>query len=76
LAHAVVGHEDVRPPIIIEVREGNAETFAARIGNAGFDADIFKASVRFLVIENVGDAFEIIWVTIGAKTGTCVATKD
>jgi hypothetical protein len=49
LAHAVIRHKEVHKTIVVEISEGDAESFAVRIRDACFDANIFdEARIRLL----------------------------
>ena len=76
LAHTVVGDEDIGPAIIVKIGKSDAEGFSARVGDPGFDADIFKRSIRFLVIKNIRDSLEIVGMTIGAQVRPEIAAKN
>ena len=53
----VVGHEQIDPPIIVEIQERNAERFAGWIVQAGLARDILESAIAQVVKERSALAF-------------------
>ena len=70
MRHPVVGHDDVRPAVPVEVVEGNPEALA-RVGtDTAALRHVGKGSVPVVPIEQVGNGGEVFGVAIGAEIGT------
>ena len=64
--HGVVGDVHVHEPVVVEISEGDAESFADRTGNSGFLRYVGERAVAVVAIEDVGQSLEVVGVTVSA----------
>ena len=68
----VVGHENIRPPVIVVIADDDAESVAAVRADAGGLADVSEGAVAVVVIEDRGQGSKVERVTIDAESiGRC-----
>ena len=63
----VICDKNVRPPIKIEIIDGNAKSFARMRCDSGLFGDISKAVIAFVVEEPMGCRRKSVWMTISAQ---------
>jgi hypothetical protein len=57
VGHAVVRHEDIRPPIVIVITDGHAQAVAEVLVQSGLRAHVRERALPVVAIEDVGDGW-------------------
>ena len=71
--HAVVGDEHLRPPVIVEVGDDDAEAVAAMRADAGLRADVGEDALAVVAVDDVRQRLEVERMTVEARSaaGRC-----
>src|ERR1022692_1893724 len=56
--NGIVGDEQIHPPIVVDVRGDDSESFAQRLGDIGARLNLSKGAVAIIVIEKARRTFE------------------
>src|SRR5262249_16913238 len=72
----IVGDEDVRPSVIIEIAESDAQPLAGRVGDTRFPGNIREGTVAVISIEQIWRAVKTARVAIHAVSRLLVTAVD
>ena len=72
----VVGDEEIKSAVLVEVVEGDAEALARRPSEAGLPRYISECTVAVVAIDDVRHGSKVIRVAIGTIAGLVLAAPD
>jgi hypothetical protein len=73
IRHAVVGHEDVRPRVVVVVGDDHPEPVSAERADTRLAADVCKRPLAVVAVHHVRKRREDERVTVGSRVQSCVA---
>ena len=69
LLHAVVGHENVRKAVRVEIIDGDPHPLADEGSNTGCGGDVSKTARPLIVKKQIGGSWKLIRTAIGVEWG-------